>query len=130
TAALTAAKDRVARLHLFAATKGTILDFSAHEGESIPAGARLGHIADLETLTISAPVNAAIAHRINVGRHVGVHLPTDPPSVLQATVSAVALVPDSAEGAYTIRVKIPNPAPGQVMVGLDASLEIDHLDGP
>jgi multidrug efflux pump subunit AcrA (membrane-fusion protein) len=127
-AACQAIQERLERLRITAPSGGTVLSIDVREGERISAGAKLAQIADLSTLTISAPVNASVARSIRVGRLVSVLLPGEVPLRASAKVDEVTLVPDPVQQAYLIKAVIPNPDPETVFVGLEAQLEIDHLD--
>jgi multidrug resistance efflux pump len=128
-AELKLAEDRERRLRVIAPGPGTVIDLPVNPGESVLAGTVLARIADLNRLTITAPVSAQIAQRIRVGKHVRVRLPSDPPVRLEARVESVTLAPDSAQRAYLVRTTVPNPNPRIVLAGLEGAIEFDHLEG-
>jgi HlyD family secretion protein len=130
SAALSVAQERARRLVITAPTSGTLIEIPLHEGDWIPAGARVARIVDLSTLKLLAPVSATIARSIVVGQDVTVRVPTEPPTETRASVSGVTLVPDAAQKAYLIQVSIPNPNPKTIMVGLEARIEFDHSVTP
>jgi multidrug efflux pump subunit AcrA (membrane-fusion protein) len=119
------ARERADRLTIRASKSGTVLETGARAGEWTPAGQRIARIADLSTLTISAPVAAGIAQQVKPGRKVLVRLPIGTSFETKAKVSEVTLVP-GADQAYVVRVVIPNPDPKAVVVGLEAEIELDH----
>jgi multidrug efflux pump subunit AcrA (membrane-fusion protein) len=127
-AALTAAQERGKRLQIRAPARGTVLSLPVQPGEWILAGTPIAQVADLSTLTISAPVSAAVARTVQVGRPLEVLLPGEDRAPIPSRVAEVALVPDVHQHAYLIKVIIPNPDPEDVLVGLPAQLKVDHLD--
>jgi multidrug efflux pump subunit AcrA (membrane-fusion protein) len=127
-AALMAAEERGSRLEVKATSGGTVLSLPVRQDEWILPGTRIAHIADLSTLKISAPVTAALARAIQVGRPLSVLLPGAASERIPTTVKDVLLVPDATHQAYLVQAVVANPDPTTVLVGLDAQLEFDHLD--
>ena len=123
---LDTALQRAARLQVTASEAGSVLELPIRVGEWLPSGAPVIRIADLSQLRISAPVNAVVARKIAAGDRVRVSLPTEPPRHFDATIDSVTLAPDSAEQAYFVRILVPNPDPGLILVGLSAEVRFPH----
>jgi HlyD family secretion protein len=122
--ALAVAEERVRRLTIIAPHGGVVLDSSLKTGDSVPAGGRLLTIADLSFLSVSAPIDGSLARMLRAGQSVTVLLPGN--RTLTAAVTSVALRTENAGQTYRVDVRIQNPDPGNVVVGLDAQLRFDH----
>jgi len=129
-AAVEIARERESHLLLTAPGPGTVREFSLRAGEWVHAGSRLIRIADSATLVLSAPVTAAIVQKVSPGDAVHVRLPTEPPRRLAAHVTTIDLTPDASQGAYVLRVRLPNPSPGTMLVGLEGAIELPHGGRP
>jgi HlyD family secretion protein len=125
-ATLDTASQRAARLRVTAPAAGTVVDLPVRAGEWISPGALVAQVADLSQLRISAPVTALIAQKVGAGERVRVRIPTEPPQSLDASVESVTLAPDPVQHAYLIRVVVPNPSQGAILVGLEAAIEVSH----
>jgi membrane fusion protein (multidrug efflux system) len=127
-AAVTVTQERMNRLRISAPGEGTIIELHVREGERVSPGRRLARIADLASITVSAPVSAQVAQSVSPGQRVRVRLPLDPPREIEARLSEVTRVPDVVHQTYFIRVVVRNPEPSSVLVGLEAEMQIDHRD--
>jgi len=125
-AAVTVTQERMNRLRISAPGEGTIIELHVREGERVSPGRRLARIADLASITVSAPVSAQVAQSVSPGQRVRVRLPLDPPREIEARLAEVTRVPDVVHQTYFIRAVVRNPEPSSVLVGLEAEMQIDH----
>lgn len=127
-AAVAILRERMKRLQVTSPGNGTVLEILARPGEFVSAGRTVARVADLTSLRISAPVSAHVAQSIPAGKRVRVRLPLDPPKQFDVQVSEVTRIPDAVQQVYFVRAIVRNPEPSTVLVGLEAAMEIDHLD--
>jgi len=122
--ALEALEARRKTLRLVARGQGTVTRVEAAPGVTVGAGAVLFQIADTSRLHFDTLVPASVARQIRPGQTVNVRLPLDPPQEMSAPVAKVLLQPE--QQSYVIRVTIPNPAPHQILVGLQGAIGLPH----
>lgn len=127
--ALGAAKSleaRQAALRMVAPWAGTVLRVNAVAGAIVGGGSALIQIADTAKLDFDAYVPASVARSVHAGDAVKVRVPLDPPREIAARIASVLLQPEAGQPSYVIRVRIPNPAPDTVLIGLEGSIILEH----
>ena len=83
-------------------------------------------MADLQNLEVEVPVTARLAAMIHGGSPVKIVIPGDPPQALTAAVGDVQLVPDQLERSHVVRIVMPNPQPGSILIGMECTVEFAH----
>lgn len=113
--------ERQAQLVVKAPGSGRVVQLGARTGDRVLMGAPLLQIADLSRLHFDVAVTAKVAQMLRTGDAVEVILPKDPPVRVQAAISEILLLPEQQQ-PYVVRVTIPNPAPAEMMVGLEGAV--------
>lgn len=126
--ALRLARARRDSQKIVSTVSGTVLRTMVNAGDEIPSGIPLLQIAQLDRLDFDVPVGAELAKRIKTGDQVQVRVPTEPPKLVSAPISAIMLIPAKEQSAYTVRITLPNPSPSAVLVGLTGEVEFPHSE--
>jgi multidrug efflux pump subunit AcrA (membrane-fusion protein) len=127
-AAVNVTQERLNRLRIVAPGAGTLIELLVREGERVASGRRLGRIADLSSVMVSAPVSAQVAQGVSVGQAIRVRLPLQAQGEVAAIVTEVTRVPDPLNQAFYVRTVVRNPNPSSPLVGLSATIELNHLE--
>ena len=126
--ALRIASERRTSQKIVSTVSGTVLRVMVNAGDEIPSGIPLLQIAQLDRLDFDVPVGAELAKRIRTGDKVKVRVPTEPPELVSAPISAITLIPAREQSAYTVRITMQNPSPSTVLVGLTGEVEFPHSE--
>ncbi len=127
-AAAAVTQERLNRLRITSPGAGTLIELLVREGERVAAGRRIGRVADLSSIMISAPVTGQVAQSLSSGQPIRVRLPLEPPKEVEARITEVTRMPDPVSQAFFIRTVVRNPEPSSVLVGLEATIEINHRE--
>ncbi|MGZ6126056.1 MAG: efflux RND transporter periplasmic adaptor subunit [Myxococcales bacterium] len=109
-AALSTAKNQLARSELRAPFDGVVVRLSAAPGEPVDPAKAVVEIARTEVLELRAPVAAGAAMRLRPGQEATVLTDGALGKPFAASVIAVAPVIDAASGTALVRLRVPNPA--------------------
>ncbi|MCX6608562.1 MAG: efflux RND transporter periplasmic adaptor subunit [Acidobacteria bacterium] len=126
TTAVETAERQFKALRVVAPVSGTVLTVSVQPGEAAGGWAPLFQMADLQKLQIEVPVTARLAGMIRGGSPVNVVIPGDPPQAVPASVKDIQLVPDQLERSHVVRIVVPNPQPGSILIGMECTVEFAH----
>ena len=126
--ALRIASERRTSQKIVSTVSGTVLRVMVNAGDEIPSGIPLLQIAQLDRLDFDVPVGAELAKRIRTGDKVKVRVPTEPPELVSAPISAITLIPAREQSAYTVRITMQNPSPSTVLVGLTGEVKFPHSE--
>ena len=101
-AALSTARNQMARAELRAPFDGVVAKISAASGEPVDPSRTVVEVARVDTLELRAPVSPALASLLRAGQPATV-------GGAQAEVHAVAPVVDPATGSLLVRILVRNP---------------------
>jgi RND family efflux transporter MFP subunit len=122
-AALTQARDELAKKTIRAPFAGVLRSFSVEVGEYVQDGQRLGELLDVETVR----VNVGLADReivaVRPGGSVRVHVEAYPDRRFDGRVLRVGAAADAQTRKFPVEVELPNPE-GALLPGMVAGVEI------
>ena len=120
------AERQLKSLRVLAPAKATVLTVSVQPGALAGGWAPLFQLADLQNLQVEVPVTARLAAMIKSRSPVKIVIPGDPPQALSAAVGDIQLVPDQLERSHVVRIVMPNPQPGSILIGMECTVEFAH----
>ncbi len=120
------AERQLKALRVLAPGKGTVLTVSVQPGALAGGWAPLFQMADLQNLQVEVPVTARLAAMIHGRSPVKIVIPGDPPQAVTAAVGDIQLVPDQLERSHVVRIIMPNPQPGSILIGMECTVEFAH----
>jgi len=87
---------------------GIITNLQTQKGDYVTKGAKLGNIADIDTVIVKAGIAPGLLPFIKKGKKVKINFITTPPYSVEAKIDRVILVVDPNFGRMTVEIKIPN----------------------
>ncbi|MRI83693.1 MAG: hypothetical protein C6I00_04660 [Nitratiruptor sp.] len=87
---------------------GIVSEVKTQKGDYVSKGAKLGTIANIDTVIVRAGIAPGLLPFIKRGKEVKVDFITTPPYSVKARISRVVLVVDPTFGRMTAEIEIPN----------------------
>lgn len=103
--------------------RGAIRELGVREGMTLAPGAGIAQIAGLDPVWLEASVPEAQAAGLAVGQPLQVHLPAQPGTSLEASISQILPEADPASRVVRLRAEMANPD-GRLRPGMTARVNI------